>query len=255
MEPDLEARIDKRLEEKQAISELKMYKQIDTTVKDKFEEARKMFLLFFGGLTLLLTLFGIKTFLDVQDVAKNAAIQQVNKQLVLDDPNSEFRRDVNRVVARSIIAAYLPTLIARSRNEFGMREETPISEQDFRRLLEYASSEDTDLKDFTDIVDIFSRADSRSSRETLRAQSALRTIAEGTDKKVSWIDKHPLKRAAIFRAYKWDDLGTLARQFLERTDTDVWLLQSVLEYLRTQEDLSNSEVAGKLLKMWSKRRS
>ena len=193
MEPDLEARIDKRLDEKQALTELKMYKRIDAIVKDKFEEAPKLFSLFFGGLTLLLTLFGIKTFLDVQDVARNTAVQQVNKQLVLDDPNSEFRRDVNRVVARSLIAAYLPTLIAKGRDEFGLREETSISDQDFRRLSEYANSEDTDAKDFSDIVDIFSRVKSRSSRETSRAQAALRSLAEGTEKKVSWVDKQPKK--------------------------------------------------------------
>ena len=151
---EIETAIDKRIAETQAVSELKLYRQVDSTIKEKFEESRKLITWFLGALALMLTLFGIKTFSDLQDVAKSTASDQVKKYLSIDDPNSEFRRDVDRVVARSLIASYLPALIAKRDDDFGLADEITLSEQDVRRFSDYIGSEATGLKDFSDIVEI-----------------------------------------------------------------------------------------------------
>ena len=102
----MDERIDKRLSLLRDSIKLKLGKEMDALLKSRFDSTGKIIGWAFGLVALVFTGFGIKTIYDVREVARTTAIEEVKKKLALENPNSEFRHDIDKTVARGVISSY-----------------------------------------------------------------------------------------------------------------------------------------------------
>ena len=100
---NIDEKIDTRLALLRDSIELKLIKELDALLKSRFDTTGKLLGWAFGLVAVVFAGFGIKTLFDVKEVARTTAIEEVKKKLAIDDPNSDFRRDIDKVVARGLI--------------------------------------------------------------------------------------------------------------------------------------------------------
>ena len=182
----VEAKIDKRIELLRDSVELKLNKDMDALLKSRLETAARIF-----------TAFGIKTILDVKEIARTTAIAEVKKTLSIDDPNSDFRRDIDKVVARGLIDSYLLSLAKSKQDRFA--DDLSISETDFRRLQNLVTDPQSNTKDFSDAIEVLTKSSPRTQNEAI--DRLIIALASGSDTKYKWIIEQPEKRAALFALY------------------------------------------------------
>ncbi len=237
---DIEALVEKRIERLQESLELKQYKQIDASIKEKSEEARKLIIYFFGAFSLLFGIFGIKTYVDIKSAAKTTALEQVRKQLQIDEPNSDFHRDVDRVVARSLIASYLPLLTAKRESPLSFAEEYALSAQDLRRFRDYLAFDGASIQDFSVIIEIIVRSNRIGQPNSGDIKTLLFDIVDGSEKQWKWIKNNPEKRAAVIQLFPETDLIDVAEKLIRNEKNEV-LLVACLQYLGRVEAATASK--------------
>ena len=76
---EIEERIDKRLSLLRDSIELKLTKEMDALLKSRFDTTGKIFGWAFGLVAIVFAGFGIKTFLDVREMARTTAVEEVKK--------------------------------------------------------------------------------------------------------------------------------------------------------------------------------
>jgi hypothetical protein len=238
---DIDQRIDGRLALLRDSVELKLTKEVDSILKSRFESTGKLLSLAFGLVALVFTGLGIKTLLDVKDVARNTAIEEVKKKLAIDDPNSEFRRDIDKIVARGLIDSYLLTL-AKSKNErFGAN--LAISESDLRRLRALITDERTSEKDFSDAIEVLLQSAAHGRDESI--DRLIQDLASGTDDRYKWLPQQPAKLAALLRLYTGDKLIDRSSAILAEAKAPKALLTAAIKYSGTR-DIQSASLLAKL---------
>ena len=174
----LDDQIEKRLDLLSNGIQLKMMKEVDSTIKDRFDTTGKILGWAFGLVALLFGGLGIKTLIDVRDIARTTAVDEVKKTLELDNPNSAFRRDVDRVVAGAVINSYLLT-ISKQKQANGLIS-IDLTDSDLRRLIELITDPKTDDKEFSDALEILTNSSQINSSPPL--SRTIRLIATSQDK-------------------------------------------------------------------------
>lgn len=231
---ELEEKIDKRLALLRDSIELKLNKEVDLLLKSRFESTGKILGWAFGLVAVVFAGFGIKTIFDVREVARTTAVEEVKKKLAIDDPSSEFRRDIDKIVARGLIDSYLLSM-AKSKGE-RFPSDLAISETDFRRLQSLLADPRTTEKDFSDALEVLLRSEDRGRNETL--ERLVQSLGSGVDEKYRWINEQPEKRAALFRLYTGDKLIQLSRKILVDETSTKMLLSSAVKYLASKDKQS-----------------
>lgn len=242
---EMDERIDKRLSLLRDSIELKLGKEMDALLKSRFDSTGKILGWAFGLVALVVTGFGIKTIFDVREVARTTAIEEVKKKLAIEDPNSEFRQDIDKTVARGLIDSYLLSLAKGKQERF--RPELAISETDLRRLQNLIGDPITSTKDFSDAFEVLLRSSERSRNES--TDRLVQAFASGSDAKYRWIREQPDKRAALFRLYPGDKLVSIAREILGDEKSEKELLIAAIKYSGAKDSES-----GNLLERLTKNR-
>jgi hypothetical protein len=240
-ESTLDERIEKRMTLYGATLELEMRKALDDLYKARFESAIRLLGWTFGVITVAFSILGIKTWLDIREVAKTAAIKEVHEKLSIDDPNSEVRRSVDRVVARGLINTYSLELLRSKRNGADL----DIPEMELARLVDLMNDPKALDADFKDASRVLSR--SRLAREG--GSAAVRPLYQlglATEKEFQWITEQPAKRAAIFDVYRPDDLRAAARKIIADDQSPTILSKAAIGYLARKRDTSSIEQLEKL---------
>lgn len=242
---DVDAIIEKRIALLKDSIELKLTKEIDGAIKSRFDSTGRILGWAFGLVAIVFTAFGIKTVLDMKEIARSTAIDEVRRELSIDDPNSEFRRDIDKVVARGLIDSYLLT-IAKSKGE-RFPSDLYVSENDFRRLRRLITDKSTSAKDFSDSLEVLLKSKLRNSDGTL--DRLIRAIAAGTEEKYKWINDQPEKRAALLRLYQGGSLVRVSNTVLGDKNSPKLLKLSAIKYSAAYDKQS-----GKFLKPLVKHR-
>ena len=232
----IDERIDKRVALLSDSIELKLTKELDDLLKARFETTAKILGWAFGLVAIVFAGFGIKTLFDVRDVARTTAIDEVKKKLAIDDPNSEFRRDVDKIVARGLLDSYL-LAIAKSRGE-RFAPDVTISETDLRRLLELLGDSRSSDKDFTDACEVLVR-----SSQMRREQSLERVFVDlgGAADPYRWVSAQPEKRAVVFRLYRGQRLVSSARAILNDANASKTLVLAAIAYSVNSNDAESTK--------------
>lgn len=212
---DIDERIEKRLALLRDSIELKLTKEVDQLLKARFESTGKLLSLAFGLVALVFAAFGVKTLLDVKEVARNTAIEEVKKKLAIDDPNSEFRRDIDKVVARGLIDSYLLTLAKNKGERF--KQDLSMSENDLRRIRAVITDEQTSTKDFSDAVEVLLKSSARARDDS--TEVLVQDLAAASEERYKWFSRQPEKLAALLRLYTGDRL--ISRSSVVLSDANV----------------------------------
>jgi hypothetical protein len=229
---DFDERLERRVEILRDSLELKLTKDVDLLLKNRFETTGKILGWAFGSVALIFTAFGIKTLWDIREVARSTAVEEVKKKLSLDDPNSDFRRDIDRIVARGVIDSHLLSLAKSKQDEFYTGLE--VSEGDMRRLLSIVSDSEASLKDFSDACEVILSAEQLSGSP--RLNSLFKGLGAAKDQNYKWIAQQPEKRAIVFEFYPADDLVVTAKSILLDDGSDKTLLLATMKYLSKLND-------------------
>lgn len=238
---DVDQRIDGRLALLRDSVELKLTKEVDALLKGRFESTGKLLSLAFGLVAVVFAGLGIKTILDVKEVARGTAIEEVKKKLAIDDPNSEFRRDIDRIVARGLIDSYLIT-IAKTKGE-RFRPELPVSENDLRRLRALVTDERTSQKDFSDGMEVLLKSSVRSREESI--DRLVQDLASGTEDRYKWFGQQPEKLAALLRLYTGDKLVTRSSSVLADPKSSKAIVVAAIRYSGAR-DIQSGPLLAKL---------
>ncbi|MBL8298079.1 MAG: hypothetical protein JNN30_06965 [Rhodanobacteraceae bacterium] len=228
----MDARIDKRLSLLQDSLELRLTKAMEVQLKSRFETAVKILGWAFGLVALVFTLFGIKTAVDLREAAKNTAIDEVKKKLAIDDPNSDFRRDVDRVIARGLINSYFLEIARNKGNLFA--PDVSISDVDVRRLIDLARDARSEDRDFRDAVDVLLR--SNQIKEDGYLERILVALGNASDEHYKWMQDQPEKRATLLELFTGDKLATAARSIVSDEKNEKRLTIAATNYLAKVHD-------------------
>jgi hypothetical protein len=229
---EIDERINRRLPQMQDSIELKLIKEVDSLLKDRFESTIKLLGWAFGLVALAFAGFGVKTFFDIRDVARSAAIEEVKKKLALDDPQSEFRQDVDKVIARGLINSYYLQISRDKGQRFS--SDVRLAEIDLKRLLDLVSNPRTSKKDFVDASEVM--FNSAQANEDQGPARVLIAMGMASDETFRWIRDQPEKRAAIFEFTRNDKLIPTARLLIGDSKTDKELLIAAINYLGKRAD-------------------
>jgi hypothetical protein len=172
----------------------------------------------------------------VKEIARTTAISEVKKTLSIDDPNSDFRRDIDKVVARGLIDSYLLSLAKSKQDQLAV--DLPISETDFRRLQNLVTDPQSNTKDFSDAIEVLTRSSPRTQNEGI--DRLIIALASGSDSKYKWIVEQPEKRAAIFTLFLGDKLVPVAKTILSNGDSNKELLVATIKYAGHQTSDTSS---------------
>ncbi|QTT88503.1 hypothetical protein [Pseudomonas chlororaphis] len=223
---DVEGKIEKHLELLRDSIELKLLKEVDAQLKARFESTGKIIGIAFGLVAVVFTAFGVKTIFDVKDLAKVTAINEVQNKLEIDDPNSEFRRDVDKVVARALINSYLLTLASLKRDD-----DDPvlnISDGDFRRFRILVSDPETSIEEFSDVIEILLKSNIGERAESV--EILIQAIGTGAGKAYGWIADQPEKRAALLKLYQGEKLIKVSGAIMADEEATKTLLIAAIRY-------------------------
>src|SRR5262249_37220246 len=237
---ELDERIEKRLALLRDSIELKLTKEVDSQLKARFETTGKILGWAFGLVAIVFAAFGIKTLFDVKEVARATAIDEVKKKLAIDDPNSEFRRDIDKIIARGLIDSYLLTL-AKSKNE-RFRSDLNISESDLRRLKALVVDPKTSEKDFSDAIEILLKSNLHGRDETI--ERLIQVIGTGTDESYRWISNQPEKKASLLRLYTGDKLTQVSSAAMGDEKSPKSLLIAAIKYSGSKDKQSGKLLEG-----------
>lgn len=238
---DIDQRIEYRLALLRDSVELKLTKEVDALLKARFEGTGKLLSLAFGLVAVVFAGMGIKTLLDVKEIARSTAIEEVKKKLAIDDPTSEFRRDIDRIVARGLIDSYLIS-IAKNKGE-RFKSDLAVSESDIRRLRTLVVDERTTEKDFSDGIEVLLRSSARGKDETI--DRLVQDLGTGTEDKYKWILQQPEKLAALLRQYTGDKLVARSAAILSDPKSQKSLLVSAIKYSGAR-DIQSGPLLAKL---------
>ena len=228
----MDARIDKRLSLLQDSLELRLTKTVEAQFKSRFETAVKLLGWAFGLVALVFTLFGIKTAVDLREAAKSTAIEEVKKKLAIDDPNSDFRRDVDRVIARGLINSYFLEIARNKGREFA--PDVSVSDVDIRRLVDLARDARSEDRDFRDAVDVLLR--SNQIKENGYLERTLVALGNASDEQYKWMRDQPEKRATLLELFAGDKLAATARSIVSDEKNDKRLTIAATKYLAKVRD-------------------
>jgi hypothetical protein len=240
----IEALMDKRILLLQDGLELRLTKTVDAQLKDRFDTAVKLLGWTFGLVAIVFTLFGIKTAIDLREAAKTTAIEEVKRKLAIDDPNSDFRRDVDRVIARGLINSYFLE-IARNRGKL-FAPDIVVSDLDNRRLVDLITDPRSEERDFRDAVDVLVR--SQQIKENNYIEQTMVSIANGADEKYKWIGDQQDKRATLLELFPGDKLTPTARKLLSDERANKRLLIAAIGYLGKEADKESVMTLEKIAK-------
>lgn len=238
---EIEEKIEKRLALLRDSVELKLTKEVDQLLKSRFESTGKLLGWAFGLVAVVFAAFGVKTLLDVKEVARNTAIEEVKVKLAIDDPNSEFRRDIDKIVARGLIDSYLLTLAKNKGERFS--PDLIVSESDLRRLRALITDERTPEKDFSDALEVLVKSSARGRDDAI--ERLVQDLGAATDDKYKWISKQPEKQAALLRHYSGDKLVGMAATVLADEATLPTLKVAAIKYAGAH-DVRSAAVLAKL---------
>ncbi len=236
---EIDERIEKRLVLLRDSMELKLTKEVDQLLKVRFESTGKLLSLAFGLVALVFAAFGVKTLLDVKEVARDTAIDEVKKKLAIDDPNSEFRRDIDKIVARGLIDSYLLAL-AKSKGE-RFRQDLSMSESDRRRIRALITDERTSAKDFSDAMEVLLNSSVRSQDESTEA--LVQDLAAATEERYKWFSRQPEKLEALLRLYTGNKLISRSSSILSDEKAPKSLKIAAIEYSGKRDIQSGSLLA------------
>lgn len=238
----IDARIERRLAHVQDSIELRLSKAVDAQFKNHFESAVKLFGWTFALIALVFTLFGIKTAIDLREAAKSTAMEEVKKKLAIEDPNSEFRRDVDRVVARGIINSYFLE-VARNKGEM-FAPDVSVSDVDIQRLIDLLKHPKANDSDFRDAVEVLVR--SNSSKRSNSIDRLLVALGNANEEQYKWMREQPEKRAALLELIREDKLLATARAAASDEKTEKVLILAAIRYLENQQDLDGVRILDRL---------
>lgn len=224
--------LDQRLELVRDSIELRVRRETEILLKERFETTGKILGWSFSIVAVVFALLGIKTMVDVREVARTAAIDEVKRKLALDDPQSEFRRDIDKVMARGLVDSYLLSITQAKGEPFGSNLRLP--ESDYRRLSMLIDDPETSVKDFQDALTVIVASERASEDE--RTQRHLVQLATGVEPSTKWIASQADKRAALFDEYGSRELLAAAKAVLESSKSEGRLLISVLRFMETNAD-------------------
>ncbi len=228
----IDSRIEKQISLLRDSVELQLSKSMETKLKGHFETGVKVLGWAFGLVALVFTLFGIKTAIDLREAAKSTAIEEVKKKLAIDDPNSEFSRDVDRVIARGLINSYFLE-ISRTKDDRFV-EDIKVLDTDMRRLVDLIKDSRSEDRDFRDAVDILSR--SNQIKEGKSISRLLLALGSANDDQFRWIRDQPEKRATVFELYVDEKLLPAARSIISDEKSDKRLLITGIKYIAKNND-------------------
>lgn len=240
----IDDRLERHLPKIQDSIELKLTKQVDSLLKDRFESIVKLLGWAFGLVALAFTGFGVKTLFDVRDVARTTAIEEVKKKLRVDDPNSEFSRDVDKVIARGLINSYF--LQFERHRDKSFNQDLRIAEIDLKRLLDLVSDPRTAETDFTDACELMFRSEQSRARNDQSLARTLIALGIASDEKYRWMRDQPEKRSVIFEFDKSQKLIPTARTLIADSKTDKVLVISAIRYLSKNLDKQSANQFEKL---------
>lgn len=235
---NIDEKIEKRIALLRDSIELKLTKEVDALLKTRFESTGKILGWAFGLVAVVFAGFGIKTLFDVKEVARTTAIEEVKKKLSIDDPNSEFRRDIDKVVARGLIDSYLLT-IAKTKGE-RFRSDFSISESDFRRLQSLVTDSKTSDKDFSDAVEVLLKSSARGRDDSL--DRLIKALGSGSEEKYRWIGDQPEKKAALLRIYTGDKLTQVSSAVLSDEKSSKSLMLAAIKYSGSKDQQSGKQL-------------
>ncbi|MBS0506215.1 MAG: hypothetical protein JSR53_02410 [Proteobacteria bacterium] len=238
---EIDERIEKRLALLRDSMELKLTKEVDQLLKIRFETTGKFLSLAFGLVALVFTAFGVKTLLDVKEVARDTAIMEVKKKLAIDDPNSDFRRDIDKVVARGLIDSYLLALAKNKEERF--QQELSMSENDLRRIRAVITDKRTSVKDFSDAVEVLLKSSARAQDDS--TEVLVKDLAAATEDQYRWFSGQPEKLAALLRFYTGDALISRSAAVLSDEKAPKSLKLAAIAYSGKQ-DIQSGTLLGKL---------
>lgn len=228
----MDARIDKRLSLLQDSLELRLTRALEAQLKSRFETAVKLLGWAFGLVALVFTLFGIKTAVDLREAAKSTAIDEVKKKLAIDDPNSDFRRDVDRVIARGLINSYFLEIARNKGRQFA--PDVIVSDVDIRRLVELARDSRSEDRDFRDAVDVLLR--SNQIKESGYLERTLVALGNASEEQYKWMRDQPEKRATLLELFAGDKLAAAARSIVSDEKSEKRLTIAAAKYLAKVRD-------------------
>ncbi|MNK62330.1 hypothetical protein D3C87_815040 [compost metagenome] len=238
----LDQRIEKRLLSFRDSLELQLGKAMEVKLKGHFDAGVKILGWTFGLVALVFTLFGIKTAIDLREAARTTAIDEVKKKLAVDDSTSEFRRDVDRVIARGLISSYFLEMSRSKENPFAL--DLSISDTDLRRLIDLVKDSRSEDRDFRDAVDILTR--STQIKEGNSVSRLLLALGTAADEEFRWIRGQPDKRATVFELFLDGRLVQTARSLVGDDKTDKRLLIAATRYLAKMKDAESAKSLEKI---------
>lgn len=240
---EIDNRLEKRLPLLQDSIELKLTKELDSTLKSRFETTGKTLGLAFGLVAVVFTGLGIKTFIDIKEISRSTAIDEVKNKLSVDDPNSEFRRDIDKVMARAIVNSYLLAIAKGKQERF--TPDLRISSGDLAKIKTFITDSTISTKDFKDCLEVFYYATGRQRDE--QSDRLIQSMAAAENPTYSWMESQPDKRQAIFEIYQGTKLVNIAKRILSAPESnDTELITQTLKYLG-DNDKGSSEIVEKFV--------
>ena len=183
------------------------------------------------------------TLSDTRKVAHEVALEEVKRKLSIDDPNSEFRREIDTIVARGLIDSYLLSMARNNGKVF--RQDLAIPETDLQRLQNLIIDSRTTLKDFSDALEVLLRSGASGRDEAL--ERLIEALGLESAEKYRWIDKQPEKMAALLGLYKGDKLIEVSKNILVNDKSPNLLLIAAIKYSGSR-DKNSSQSLERLVK-------
>jgi hypothetical protein len=222
--------VDERIKQLSDSLELRLTKELERTLAERAEANRKLFTWAVGSVTLVLALLGIKTFSDMRTVARAAATEEVKQRLSLDDPNSEIRRDIDKMLAKALIDSYMFKM-AKADDEDGFRPEIDISDRDAERIGRFILDPATKADDFNDGLQLLMQTENDGG-ERPYVEEVKKLLAEPK----SWIFRQPAKLKTVLELTSDDSLQSYARTVLQDNGAKKELLAAAIGYsVRTND--------------------
>lgn len=227
-------------EQKIKLLSFELRQEVEKLVKDRFEDDRRLLKEVLGGalkilayatalIAIIITLFGVKTFADVDEAVRKAAVEQVSKKLRVEDPDSTLSTSVESILSRAVLDSNLISISRQTADFSASRATVRLSTGDVTRLFGIMNRVTTNQIDFDDVLRVLNAADGTDLTRRRIMDELYDFLAAGEASGQGWVVRQPEKRVNILRIITKEGLGEPARGLLR--DSTTQLRSAAVRYL------------------------
>jgi len=203
--------------------------------ENQFKEKLKFYTIFAVVVSILLAFLTFLGYKDLKEFASNRILNEIKKELQIDNPKSALKEELNSIVAKAVVNSLLIKM-ERDPNPFLSKFYLDLDQRTVNRILEFLSNENTPLNDFTDSIIVLNSIPAEDELLKEMISNRLNELLFPKNENKKWILSQEKKRIEIMKNFYNRTLASTVRSRLLADEESIEFKMGALQYLAKIND-------------------